>query len=359
LNGGTRAQVLTKAMLPIVRPPFSNLIRNYRSHPAILAIPNALFYHDTLLVEAAETESLLSWRGWKGRGWPVLFSCNPGHDEIEQEGGGWFNMIEARKACTYAGSILSTGLIRPEDICVMAPFQAQVKRLRTVFRAMGLGQVNIGPMEAFQGLESRVVIICTTRSRARFMEQDQARGLGIIHEPKRFNVALTRAKQGLIVIGNPELLAQDSNWAAFLEYCRRNELWENTEPDLATGLTSNSEYWHWQPNALQQIAKADLPVLERALRFAQDGSKGKELGTVATYDDAMWVRGIHDALPSDSDNGIDGDELNYEEAHYRREPIDEDTGASSAETEERATKTKSEKLSWAKIAAFRPKNSVK
>jgi len=58
---------LTQAMLPILRPPFANLIRNYRSHPAILATPSALFYSDTLEPEAKNTDSLLAWKGWKGR----------------------------------------------------------------------------------------------------------------------------------------------------------------------------------------------------------------------------------------------------------------------------------------------------
>ncbi|KAK3075026.1 hypothetical protein LTR53_002061 [Teratosphaeriaceae sp. CCFEE 6253] len=79
---------LTQKMLPILRPPFANLIRNYRSHPAILATPSALFYNDTLEPEARETDSLLAWPGWNGREWPVLFAPNTGLDEIEQDGGG-------------------------------------------------------------------------------------------------------------------------------------------------------------------------------------------------------------------------------------------------------------------------------
>ena len=80
---------LTQDMLPIVRPPFANLIRNYRSHPAILATPSSLFYNDTLEPEASNTDALLDWQGWQGQKWPVLFACNTGHDEIEQDGGGW------------------------------------------------------------------------------------------------------------------------------------------------------------------------------------------------------------------------------------------------------------------------------
>ncbi|KAK5710142.1 hypothetical protein LTR17_019145 [Elasticomyces elasticus] len=217
---------LTQKMLPIRRPPFANLIRNYRSHPAILATPSALFYQDTLEPEAASTDSLLSWNGWAGEKWPVLFVSHAGRDEIEQDGGGWYNNDEARLACQYAQSLLQAGLVEQSEICIMSPFRAQVNVLRKLAREQRMRDVNIGPLEAFQGLESKLVILCTTRTRDRFIEQDLARGLGVIHEPKRFNVALTRAKEGLIVIGNPLVLGKDPNWGAFLAFCRRNTLWE-------------------------------------------------------------------------------------------------------------------------------------
>nr|POE56305.1 isoform 2 of rna helicase mov10l1 [Quercus suber] len=226
---------LTQAMLPVLRPAFTNLIRNYRSHPAILAIPSSLFYFNTLEPQAATTDMLLVWEGWQGRGWPVLFSNHTGKDEIEEDGGGWYNVNEAQLACRYALSFLRTGLIEPKDICIMSPFRAQVKRLRTTARsaAYNMHYVNIGPLEAFQGLESRLVILCTTRTRTRFLEQDVAKGLGVIHEPRRFNVALTRAKEGLIVIGSAAVLEQDPCWAAFLSFCYRNGLCDSaTQPPL-------------------------------------------------------------------------------------------------------------------------------
>lgn len=218
---------LTQDMLPILRPAFMNLIRNYRSHPAILATPSSLFYYDTLEPEATDTNSLLSWPGWKGQLWPVLFAPNTANDEIEGDGGGWYNLTEARMACQYAASFIRSALLAPKDICIMSPFAAQVRILRRCAKTeIGMPSLNIGPLEAFQGLESSLVILCSTRTRNRFIDQDVARGLGVIFEPKRFNVALTRAKQGLIVIGNPTVLEQDSNWRAFLAFCRRNGLHE-------------------------------------------------------------------------------------------------------------------------------------
>ncbi|KAF2726253.1 hypothetical protein K431DRAFT_280280 [Polychaeton citri CBS 116435] len=228
---------LTVEMLPIIRPAFANLIRNYRSHLAIIAMPSALFYNDTLTPEADNTDMLAQWSGWRGRRWPVMFSCNTSPDEIEQDGGGWFNVGEARKACKYALSLVEEGLLAKEEICIMSPFSAQVKVLRQMARqsSFDLRDVNIGPVEAFQGLESRFVILCTTRSRERFLNQDLDLGFGIIHEARRFNVALTRARQGLVVLGHPALLARDKNWLQFMQFCRRNQLVDGPFDQHAVG----------------------------------------------------------------------------------------------------------------------------
>jgi hypothetical protein len=70
------------------------------------------------------------WTGWKGRRWPLLFACNSADDEIEQEGGGWYNVQEAFKACDFARSLMHSGLIEQQDICIMSSFRAQVNLLR-------------------------------------------------------------------------------------------------------------------------------------------------------------------------------------------------------------------------------------
>ncbi|OIW25659.1 P-loop containing nucleoside triphosphate hydrolase protein, partial [Coniochaeta ligniaria NRRL 30616] len=203
---------LTKSMLPILRPAFTNLIRNYRSHPAILAVPSSLFYFDTLQSEAlpSTTMTLANWSGWHGRKWPVLFHHNPSPDDLERDGGGWFNKGEIQLACGYAAR-LSHYLGRQQEVCIMSPFKSQVRLLRQKARTdtMGLRDVNIGPTEAFQGLEHGVVILCVTRSSKRFVEKDKELSWGIIGQPNKMNVALTRAKYGLIIIGNRDVLVDD------------------------------------------------------------------------------------------------------------------------------------------------------
>lgn len=277
---------LKPSMLPIIRPTFTNLIRNYRSHPSILAVPSALFYHDTLLPEAEHVDGLMRWSGWRGRKWPVLFAPNTGLDDVGQDGGGWFNRTEARQALTFARQFVQENLIRQPDICIMSPFMAQVRLLRKMARSVEyeLHDVNIGPLMAFQGLESRLVIVCTTRTRARFIKQDLEHGYGIINEAARFNVALTRAKEGLIVIGNPEVLANhDNSWRVFLSYCHRNGLWHGNDVT-------------WQPAGQDGEVPPYQSRLERILLLAEDNpssqTSGRRLGGIVNDDQAMWTAGI-------------------------------------------------------------------
>ncbi|KAI9759675.1 MAG: hypothetical protein M4579_002152 [Chaenotheca gracillima] len=296
------ARPATWGALPMLRPAFTNLVRNYRSHASIIAIPSSLYYHDTLVPEATDTNLLESWEGWRGRGWPMLFACNGGADDRDVEGGGWHNIQEANKACDYARSLVASSLVEQRDICIMSPFRAQVNLLRHIIRAepYKLYGVNIGPMEAFQGVESRCVIICTTRARERFLKEDHARGLGMIGEPKRFNVAVTRAKQGLIVIGNPWLLCQDPAWTALMEFCWRNGLWTAEDPKLeALTLASNGgnrvqPTSLWEPSRVEGIAQR-MPRLEKILLLQAERPDEGNLDMAklsATDEDKMWISGV-------------------------------------------------------------------
>lgn len=284
-----------------IRAPFVDLVRNYRSHPAILAVPSFLFYHNTLIPEARSTGSLSAWPGWSGRRWPVLFASNNGVEDCEDVrstgGAGWYNTREAYKALEYAADILKSASppFLQSEICIMSPFRSQVNLLRKIARARGLWDLNIGPMEAFQGLESRVVILCTTRARRRFLAEDKLRGVGIFDEPKKFNVAITRAKEGLIVLGNPWVLHQDLSWSAFLRFCWRNGLWRHDElgKDPRMPDSEEADCGQWQPAQDEDAAPVGL---EAALLY-RDASPGPVSQATQRFmgssqDDEMWTSGV-------------------------------------------------------------------
>jgi helicase MOV-10 len=294
--------VLKKSMLPINYPPFANLNRNYRSHPAILSVPSSLFYNDTLIPEAPTLISPLQQSTlWRGRKWPVLFLPHKANDEIERDGGGWYNLSEAKLACSIAQTLVYKSKVRQADICIMSPFAAQVKLLRSLMQSKaygggsGLWDVNIGPLEAFQGLEKRVVIICTTRTRSRFLETDAKKGFGIVGQKRKMNVALTRAKEAQFVIGNPEVLGQDEHWRQWLAFCWRNGLVEDP-----------GKIWDGGKEA---FGEEKIGVLERALIAKEENGKrgkGKMLGAAVTSldmtrDYETWVESLREALDEESE----------------------------------------------------------
>ena len=98
----------------------------------------------------------------------------------------------------------------------------------------------LGSVETFQSQERRVIIISTVRSQNDLLIHDLKYNPGFVANEKRFNVAITRAKFLLIVVGNPRVLATDEkNWLPLLRFCRDKQSWLGEEWD--EGASSDDE----------------------------------------------------------------------------------------------------------------------
>lgn len=221
--------------------PFVNLVKNYRSHPAILMPPSALFYNDTLEPCARENGDVV-WSGLPNAKIPLTFIGSTSLEECIDERETWYNAGEIDLVVSTIKSLLAEGArsvppLAPKQIGVMAPWREQVWKLRERLREEQLGRVDVGSVEDYQGREMRVIIISCVRARARFIEEDGEKGLGLINERKRMNVSITRAKELLVVIGNAELMGQDPYWIHFLQFALRNKLYVG--PDLNIEMDGN------------------------------------------------------------------------------------------------------------------------
>lgn len=213
-------------------PPLCNLVKNYRSHIGLLMVPSASFYNDTLqpcAPRSIQDTPMLRWPMLTSKSIPLLIWHVDGTEDMVDEGSSWFNEEELDLAVRCVTNLIedsptfaSKAPVKATDISIISPFREQVWKLRIKLRTLGLGEVNVGRESDMQGAENRVVIISTVRTSHRFVADDRRRNRGLIFEPKRFNVAVTRSKELLIVIGNIPTLHLDPFWRSLVQLGMRH-----------------------------------------------------------------------------------------------------------------------------------------
>uniref|UniRef100_A0A8C3XCH0 RNA helicase n=1 Tax=Cyanoderma ruficeps TaxID=181631 RepID=A0A8C3XCH0_9PASS len=225
-SGGYDPQFITK------------LLWNYRSHEAILRIPNELFYDNELKVcnnNGLDIRNLYcTWEELPKKGFPIIFHGVCGEDQREARSPSFFNTAEIEVLVHYLKKLLQSQgkggcpTVSPKEIGIISPYRKQVEKVRKAITSLDpdlrklpdISQLKVGSVEEFQGQERNVILISTVRSRSTYLQFDQTFRLGFLKNPKRLNVALTRAKALLIVVGNPSVLSKDQHWHRFLRYCK-------------------------------------------------------------------------------------------------------------------------------------------
>ena len=199
------------------------LTDNYRSHPDIIHVPSDLFYNGTLrAVNGAARLALCQWRQLPRRGAPILLRHIVGKEDREARNPSWFNLSESNAVVDYVAALVDEALVAPEDVAVISPYRGQCRKLRIMLdaREARLHDVQVGTVEVFQGKEARVVILSSVRSSETAAREDAARHVGFLNNPKRFNTAVTRAMELLIVVGNVAVLECDRHWGALVAWGR-------------------------------------------------------------------------------------------------------------------------------------------
>lgn len=104
------------------------------------------------------------------------------------------------------------------DFGIISPYRAQVRLIRRLlkwqkfFRSLRR-QISVNSVDGFQGQERDVIIISMVR--------DNGSGsIGFLRDLRRMNVAITRARMKLIIVGNSETLGRHPFYARLIEYVR-------------------------------------------------------------------------------------------------------------------------------------------
>ncbi|XP_049791620.1 putative helicase MOV-10 isoform X1 [Schistocerca nitens] len=205
----------------------TKLVKNFRSHELILKVPNDLFYYNELKACGGDlTRMACRWSQLPKREFPIIFHGVQGKDEREAHSPSYFNRQEINVVMKYVEALFEERLsgykVQERDIGIITPYRLQVHKFRELLRKKNWQRTTVGSVEEFQGQERLIIVISTVRSSVELLDDDYKHHLGFLKNPKRFNVAVTRAKALLIVVGNPNVLQYDRSWKSLLEFCRKN-----------------------------------------------------------------------------------------------------------------------------------------
>lgn len=195
----------------------TKLLNNYRSHRAIMKVPNECFYDNELRYEARKevVHSFCKWNCLPQLGFPIIFEGVCGDDLRESTSPSFYNPQEISVLVDYVKRVINFNT-NARNIGIIAPYRKQVEKIK---RELSNPKIKVGSVEEFQGQERDVIIISAVRSDSKHLSFDAKHNLGFLTDPKRFNVAVTRAKALLVIIGNPNILGLNYYWEKILEYC--------------------------------------------------------------------------------------------------------------------------------------------
>eukprot|EP01041_Mallomonas_annulata_P006922 gene6922-14061_t len=190
----------------------------YRMHPALSEFPSNMFYEGTLQNGVSDLERVLPGIDlpWPNMSKPMFFLISNGNEEIGASGTSFLNRTEASCVEKLVTLMLKNGIV-PDQIGVVTPYEGQ--RAYVVLHMQRNGplrselyqEIEVASVDSFQGREKDFIILSCVRS-------SEQQGIGFLRDPRRLNVALTRARYGVIVIGNARLLAKNPLWHALITH---------------------------------------------------------------------------------------------------------------------------------------------
>ncbi|KAI9166943.1 DNA polymerase alpha-associated DNA helicase A [Paramyrothecium foliicola] len=233
LKGTSLEKTLFDRLLDLHGPSIKRMLTTqYRMHEKIMRFPSDELYESKLMAAEAVRYRLLKELDYEvvdneNTNEPLVFIDTQGGDFPERtedddqadgkkvkgglHGESKSNEMEAVLVRQHVKELTEAG-VRPEDIAVVTPYNAQLALL-TPLKEQFPG-IELGSVDGFQGREKEAVIVSLVRSNA---EGE----VGFLGEKRRLNVAMTRPKRALTVIGDSETVKRGSKflkaWMDFLE----------------------------------------------------------------------------------------------------------------------------------------------
>ncbi|GAB1224739.1 hypothetical protein ENUP19_0217G0005 [Entamoeba nuttalli] len=195
----------------------------YRMHPAISEFSNKMFY-SSKLENGVSSEDRFCDRiinFFPDYTNPIMFINCDGTEQYGSSGTSYNNAGEVQIIQEVVEKLLNNG-IEENEIGIISPYQAQQELISQNVST----KIKVANIDGFQGNEKDYIIFSCVRS-------NQTLGVGFVNDYKRLNVALTRAKSGLIIIGNIQTLITSKVWNMLIHhFYLRDALFELKEHDF-------------------------------------------------------------------------------------------------------------------------------
>lgn len=195
----------------------------YRMHPALSEFPSNSFYEGTLQNGVTVNERLTTGIDfpWPVPNRPMFFYVQLGQEEISASGTSYLNRTEAANVEKLVTAFLKSGVV-PSQIGVITPYEGQRAYIVNYMARNGslrqqlYKEIEVASVDSFQGREKDYIILSCVRS-------NEHQGIGFLNDPRRLNVALTRARYGIVILGNPKVLSKQPLWNGLLTHYKEHE----------------------------------------------------------------------------------------------------------------------------------------
>lgn len=212
--------------------PVLLLDEQHRMNPSISFFPSKYIY-DGKLNNGPNTSNLHTPSGFP---WPnrhaVCFVCCDGDEQATLNNRSWTNKREAFLIEELAQSFFRQRSLDEGQVGVMAAYREQANLI-----GKRMPQVKTGTVDSFQGSQKDVIFVSLVRSNQ----------LGFVKDNRRLNVALTRARRGLIVVGRRSLLEQSASlWRTWVQWTSTEKLHMDESKVLSEGHERRWAIWNQQ-----------------------------------------------------------------------------------------------------------------
>ncbi|GAB6065216.1 IGHMBP2 family helicase [Aquifex pyrophilus] len=140
----------------------------------------------------------------------IVFMDTEGKERQRKGSSSFYNEEEAKVCKKLAEYLVKAGL-KPENVGIISPYEDQVNLLEELIKIENL---EIKTVDGFQGREKEVIVIS-------FVRANPYGDIGFLKDYRRLNVAITRAKRKLIMVGNGETLSKDKVYEELIRYVEK------------------------------------------------------------------------------------------------------------------------------------------